>query len=123
MSDTSGLDAIADLIKQAYEPYIAASLKPHSLFTPDPAVVERKRRQHGERKTRNRARWQKVRDWAYDQPVIDLVALHEPDDYTEYQRACQGCQSEVSGYEYDIEDWPCQSFLIMEKAMVDRSGY
>jgi len=34
-----------------------------------------------------------------------------------YDESCQGCRQEVSGYEYDMEPWPCATFLAIEAAV------
>lgn len=63
------------------------------------------------------ARWDHAHACAMDQPValLDVLALHDPESHG---YGCSGCAAEVSGYEYDMEEWPCQTFLIIEKAVV-----
>lgn len=86
------------------------------------AEAERQREQERrERMAANRAAWQAVIDWAVamyglGSPVYAIAELHQPDDGAWYQRECTGCSAEVSGYEYDMEDWPCATFKLLQEA-------
>ncbi len=42
-----------------------------------------------------------------DKPKIEL----KNPDYDE----CEACKQEVSGYEYDMDEWPCATFLLIEE--------
>ena len=62
----------------------------------------------------NKAAWMTVLDWCgrNDTLLESIAYLHEPDEAD----GCQGCASEVSGYEYDMDDWPCGTILLLQKA-------
>lgn len=50
-----------------------------------------------------------------ENPVVllrELAALHSPG--MGHDESCTGCREGVSGYEYDLDPWPCSTFLLIE---------
>lgn len=62
-------------------------------------------------------RWQAVcMEAGADSRVLAKVAgFHQPvRQYRDYDE-CEACKQEVSGYEYDMDEWPCATFLLIEE--------
>lgn len=62
-------------------------------------------------------RWQAVcMEAGTDSRVLAKVAgFHQPvRQYRDYDE-CEACKQEVSGYEYDMDEWPCATFLLIEE--------
>lgn len=121
MSD--GLNDMAALIKAAYEPYIKQALSAEPLFRPDPewkAQQQAKRERHA---AENLERWQWVADRVDGMEVLPtLVRLHKPQgaDRDWQEGYCDDCFYMVSGHEYDMEPWPCSTFVEIEKWVKNR---
>jgi hypothetical protein len=64
------------------------------------------------------ARWQIARDCTEATSLVrSLVDLHKPDASNWREPECDGCGQEVGGYEYDMEEWPCATFRLIEEAL------
>lgn len=51
-------------------------------------------------------------------PVLAaVVRMHNPElQYRDYDE-CRACKDEVSGYEYDMDEWPCDTFTTIEEGL------
>jgi len=139
-------DGISNLIRNAYTPYIRQTMvwamqgagaskedidKVRAGWAEWDALPEeekqRREKQRAEEAEASRAalheanvdRWENVRGAAYIQnPTLwEVAKMHEPTrQYRDYDE-CQACKAEVSGYEYDMEEWPCATFITIEKGL------
>lgn len=63
-------------------------------------------------------RWANTRNRLAEPVLREIADLHKPTTGEWYTRTeCEGCRAEVSGYEYDMEEWPCATFALIEEAL------
>ena len=83
------------------------------------AKRERRKAECEEHNAAARNRWEIVRVEARSEGVVlaKVVELHEPSGAEYSEAECSGCAAEVSGYEYDMEPWPCATFKLIEDSL------
>ena len=87
----------------------------------------RRRKQHEEEAEAARASRHEYNKARHEQVVAEanhahhvlgeVAGMHKPErQYRDYDE-CNACKQEVSGYEYDMDEWPCATFTTIEKGL------
>jgi hypothetical protein len=115
---SDGLAGISSLVAAAYDKHVAAMLARRPLFEPDPAWQAEQKAKRKALAEAALARWQEVCGRATSESIEGkILELHKPDASSWGNPECEGCGHEVSGYEYDMEEWPCATFRLIEEAL------